>query len=111
MSFVMHHNLEHIMIRRGNCYDNAVAECFFNLLKRERIRRRLYITRNEARQDVFDYIELFYNPNANMLEMACCHQSNLKSNKNCTDKESRKLGAIQILEIDSLLPVVFNRCI
>ena len=40
----------------------AVAESFFNLLKRERIRRRTYKTRGEARQDVFDYIEMFYNP-------------------------------------------------
>ncbi len=40
----------------------AVAESFFNLLKRERIRRRPYRTREEARRDVFDYIEMFYNP-------------------------------------------------
>ena len=50
------------MCRRGNCHDNAVAESFFNLLKRERIRRQTYRTRVEARQDVFDYIEIFYNP-------------------------------------------------
>ncbi|MDN3714382.1 IS3 family transposase [Paracoccus cavernae] len=56
------HNLEHSMSRRGNCHDNAVAESFFNLLKRERIRRRTYRTREDARQDVFDYIEMFYNP-------------------------------------------------
>jgi putative transposase len=41
---------------------NAVAESFLNLLKRERIRRNTYRTRNEARQDVFEYIEMFYNP-------------------------------------------------
>jgi putative transposase len=41
---------------------NAVAESFFNLLKRERVRRRTYRTRDDARQDVFDYIEMFYNP-------------------------------------------------
>ena len=50
------------MSRRGNCHDNAVAESFFNLLKRERIRRRIYKTRDDARKDVFDYIEMFYNP-------------------------------------------------
>jgi putative transposase len=61
-SFLKAHNLEHSMSRRGNCHDNAVAESFFNLLKRERIRRRTYKTRIEARQDVFDYIEMFYNP-------------------------------------------------
>ena len=61
-SFLKHHNLEHSMSRRGNCHDNAVAESFFNLLKRERIRRRLYKTREDARRDIFDYIEMFYNP-------------------------------------------------
>lgn len=61
-SFLKHHNLEPSMSRRGNCHDNAVAESFFNLLKRERIRRKVYQTRAEARQDVFDYIEMFYNP-------------------------------------------------
>jgi len=61
-AFLKAHNLEHSMSRRGNCHDNAVAESFFNLLKRERIRRRTYKTREEARQDVFDYIEMFYNP-------------------------------------------------
>jgi putative transposase len=50
------------MSRRGNCHDNAVAESFFNLLKRERIRRRIYRSRDKARQDVFDYIEMLYNP-------------------------------------------------
>ena len=50
------------MSRRGNCYDNAVAESFFQLLKRERIKRKIYIDREEARSDVFDYIEMFYNP-------------------------------------------------
>jgi putative transposase len=61
-AFMRAHNLEHSMSRRGNCHDNAVAESFFNLLKRERIRRRVYKTRAEARRDVFDYIEMFYNP-------------------------------------------------
>lgn len=48
--------------RRGNCHDNAAAESFFNLLKRERIRRKVYRSCDEARQDMFDYIEMFYNP-------------------------------------------------
>ena len=39
-----------------------MAESFFQLLKRERVRRRIYTTRDEARQDIFDYIEMFYNP-------------------------------------------------
>ena len=44
-SFLRAHNLEHSMSRRGNCHGNALAESFFNLLKRERIRRRVYKTR------------------------------------------------------------------
>ena len=60
--FLSDHNLEASMSRRGNCYDNAVAESFFHLLKTERIRRKTYKTRKDARHDVFDYIELFYNP-------------------------------------------------
>ena len=49
------------MIRRGNCHDSAVAESFFQLLKRERIKRRTYATREEGLVDVFDYIAMFYN--------------------------------------------------
>lgn len=60
-AFLKAHNLQQSMSRRGNCHDNAVAESFFQLLKRERIRRKTYLTREDARQDVFDYIEMFYN--------------------------------------------------
>lgn len=61
-ALVRAHNLEHSISRRGNCHDNAVAESFFSSLKRERIRRHPYKTRDKAWQDVFDYIEMFYNP-------------------------------------------------
>ena len=49
------------MSRRGNCWDNAVAESFFSSLKKERIKRHIYATRQDAKSDVFDYIEGFYN--------------------------------------------------
>lgn len=49
------------MSASGNCYDNAVVESFFGVLKRERIRKYRYLTRDEARLDIFDYIECFYN--------------------------------------------------
>ena len=45
----------------GNCYDNADIESFFQLLKRQRIRRKIYAVQEAARRDIFDYIELFYN--------------------------------------------------
>lgn len=60
-SFLKANNLVASMSRRGNCHDNAVAESFFQLLKRERIKRKIYTTREYARSDVFDYIEMFYN--------------------------------------------------
>lgn len=60
-TFLKHHNLESSMSRRGNCHDNAVAESFFQLLKRERIKKKIYVTRTEARSDIFEYIEMFYN--------------------------------------------------
>jgi putative transposase len=59
--FLTEHNLKASMSRRGNCHDNAVAESFFQLLKRERIKRKIYTTREHVRADIFDYIEMFYN--------------------------------------------------
>ena len=49
------------MSRRGNCSDNAVDQSFLSKLKKERSKRRLYAARQEAKSDVFDYIEGFYN--------------------------------------------------
>ncbi|PXW42282.1 putative transposase [Erwinia sp. AG740] len=59
--FCRANNLMPSMSRRGNCWDNAVAESFFSSLKKERIRKRIYKTRDLARADIFDYIEVFYN--------------------------------------------------
>ncbi len=61
-SFLASHGLVCSMSRRGNCHDNAPVEGFFGLLKRERIRRRVYSTKDAAHADTFDYIEMFYNP-------------------------------------------------
>ena len=49
------------MSRKGNCWDNAPTESFFNSLKNERVHGTRYATRDEARADLFDYIEPFYN--------------------------------------------------
>jgi transposase InsO family protein len=49
------------MSRKGNCWDNAVAESFFGSLKMERVFHRNYQNREEARRDIIDYIEMFYN--------------------------------------------------
>ena len=55
------HGITCSMSGAGSCYDNAVVESFFATLKRERTRRRQYRTRDDARADLFDYIERFYN--------------------------------------------------
>lgn len=59
--FCRANNLRPSMSRRGNCWDNAVVESFFSSLKKERIKKRVYRTRDLARADIFDYIEMFYN--------------------------------------------------
>ena len=50
------------MSRKGNCYDNAAMESFFHSLKVEQVHDRRYRTREEARADIFEYIETYYNP-------------------------------------------------
>jgi putative transposase len=59
--FCRAHHLEPSMSRRGNCWDNAVAESFFSSLKKERIKKRIYTTREVARTEIAEYIEMFYN--------------------------------------------------
>ncbi len=50
------------MSRSGNVWDNAAMESFFSSLKTERTARKMYRSRDQAKADVFDYIERFYNP-------------------------------------------------
>jgi putative transposase len=60
--FLQGHNVTCRMSGVGSCADNALVEGFFGMLKRERVNRRQYRTRADARADIFDYIESFYNP-------------------------------------------------
>jgi len=55
------HGMIASMSRRGNCYDNAVAESFFSSLKNELVHHTSFKTRDEARTAIFEYIEVFYN--------------------------------------------------
>ena len=55
-------NLISSMSAVGHCSDNTACEGFFGILKRERVNYRRYRTRDEARSDIFDYIERFHNP-------------------------------------------------
>jgi hypothetical protein len=50
---------------RGNCHNNAVAESFSSLLKKDRVKRKIYKKRDDARSQIFDYIEGPYNPRPN----------------------------------------------
>jgi len=59
--FCRTNHLEPSMSRRGNCWDNAVAESFFGSLKKERIKKRIYRNREIAQADISEYIESFYN--------------------------------------------------
>ena len=56
------HGIQCSMSRTGNVWDNSAMESFFSSLKTERASRKRYRTRDEARADLFDYIERFYNP-------------------------------------------------
>ncbi len=56
------HGITSSMSRSDNAWDNAAMESFFSSLKTERTARKVYRTRDDARADVFDYIECFYNP-------------------------------------------------
>jgi transposase InsO family protein len=60
--FLKAHHMVSSMSQRGNCHDHAMAESFFSSLKKERIKQRIYPNREQARPDVFDYIQMFYNP-------------------------------------------------
>ena len=59
--FCKSNRLEPSMSRKGNCWDNAVAESFFGSLKKERVKKRIYKNRDLASADIADYIENFYN--------------------------------------------------
>ena len=91
-TFLKHHNLESSMSRRGNCHDNAVAESFFQLLKRERIKRKIYSSSTEARSDIFEYIEMFYNSKRR-------HGSNGQRSPLDYEKANQKWTAPSILDM------------
>jgi transposase InsO family protein len=55
------HHITQRMSRKGDCWDNAVAESFFHSLKTELVHHRTFPTKKEAKQCIFEYIEVFYN--------------------------------------------------
>ena len=62
LAFLKENNLRPSMSRRGNCHDNAVAESFFATIKKRIVKKKIYSTRNDAKAEIFNFIEMFYNP-------------------------------------------------
>jgi len=77
--FLTEHNFKVSMSRSGYCHDNAVTESFFQLLKREQIKRKTYATREQTRADIFDYIEIFYDSRRKHGEAIICLHWLMKS--------------------------------
>ena len=88
-------NIEPSMSRRGNCWDNAVAESFFSNLKKEKVRRKIYKTRDEARSAVFNYIEMFYNPKRRHTHNGRLSPTVFEEHYISKQKRSRKLRPYQ----------------
>lgn len=84
------------MSRRGNCHDNAVAESVFQLLKRERIKKKIYGTREEACSDIFDCIEIFYNSRHRLCS------SDQMSPTEYENQYYQRLGSVWIMRGDSV---------
>ena len=84
--FLKGHNLICSMSAVDSCADNASMEGFFGLLKRERVKRRIYHTRAEARAAIFDYIERFHNPRMR------CRLETAKQNELLLTQSSVKMG-------------------
>lgn len=61
VEFLKIHNIKQSMSGKGNCYDNAISETFFHTIKTELIYSEKYMTREEAMQSIFEYIEIYYN--------------------------------------------------
>ncbi|MDA8928114.1 IS3 family transposase [Gammaproteobacteria bacterium] len=62
LAFLKENNLQPSMSRRGNCHDNAVAKSFFATFKKRVTKKKIYATRDQAKSEIFNLIEMFYNP-------------------------------------------------
>jgi len=77
------------MSRKGNCWDNAPTESFFNSLKNERVHGKTYATRAQAQTDLFEYIEVFYNRVRRHSTLG--YQAPIPFLENCNQTEQPKL--------------------
>ncbi len=94
-AFLKDHGLEGCMSRRGNCHDNAVAESFFQLLKRERIKRKSM--QPEMKPEAMSLITSSCSTtvNTNMVPIICCHRQSMRTVTKNDWKVSRLLVAMQ----------------
>jgi len=84
------HGITCSMSRSGNVWDNAAMESFFSSLKTERTARKVYRTRNDARADVLDYIERFYNPKRRHSTLGYLSPNDLETKVGLLNLESEK---------------------
>jgi len=83
------------MSRRGNCHDNAVAESFFQLLKRERIKKEIYGTRKKPAVIFLNISKCFITESGDMVRAIRCHRQNIKTSIINNSEVSRLSVAIQ----------------
>jgi len=93
-SFLKHHNLVHSMSRRGNCHDNAVAESFFNLLKREGYVAGSIVHAMKLARMCSTTSRCSTTRNASTSETECCRPSSSRSGRKSNPRVSTKFGAI-----------------
>jgi putative transposase len=91
------HGMVASMSRKGNCYDNAQMESFFGTLKTERVHHYRYRTRAEARQDIFHYIEIFYNRKRRHSALGYTSPAQFEQSLHmCVNRVSTKWGEPQV---------------
>ena len=97
-SFLKSHGREGSISLRDNCHDNAVAASFYQLLKCERIKKKIYGTWEEVRSDIFDYIEIFITASVGIVLAIRCHRWNTKINIINDSGVTRLSVAIQLTQ-------------
>ena len=91
LKIIKQHGIKQSMSRKGNCWDNAVAESFFHTIKTELVYQHKFKTREEAKHTIFEYIEVFYNRIRMHSSMTIYHQYNMKKYKNVHEQLSGKV--------------------
>ncbi|MDD5410024.1 MAG: IS3 family transposase [Methylobacter sp.] len=104
------HGIRQSMSRKGNCWANSVSESFFHILKTELIHHQTYQTRAEARQAVFEYIEVFYNrERLSIQQMAIYRQLTMNCSTKLLNRVSGKVLTDQLCPVQFFLKHVFKK--